>query len=62
VLLSVSNSGRVLQCYSCKEYSHIRPECLNRDKWSIEDRAVRKVGASALKAKGTAKGLNKSEP
>jgi hypothetical protein len=50
------------QCYGCKEYGHIRPDCPNKDKWSAEDRAVRKVGASAPKAKGTAKGLDKSEP
>jgi hypothetical protein len=49
------------QCYGCKEYGHIRPDCPNKDKWSAEDRAVRKVGASAPKAKGTAKGLDKSE-
>jgi hypothetical protein len=49
------------QCYGCKEYGHIRPDCPNKDKWSAKDRAVRKVGASAPKAKGTAKGLNKSE-
>jgi hypothetical protein len=61
-LPSVSNSGRVLQCYGCKEYGHIRLECPNRDKWSAEDRAVRKVGASAPKAKSTAKGSEKLEP
>jgi hypothetical protein len=61
-LPSVSNLGRVLQCYGCKEYGHIRLECPNRDKWSAEDRAVRKVGASAPKAKSTAKGSEKLEP
>jgi hypothetical protein len=50
------------QCYRCKEYSHIRPDCPNKDKWSTKDYAVRKVGTSAPKAKGTIKGLDKSEP
>jgi hypothetical protein len=49
------------QYYGCKEYGHIRPDCPNKDKWSAKDCVVRKVGVSALKAKGTAKGLNKLE-
>jgi hypothetical protein len=56
-----TRSVTTLQCYRCKEYGHIRPDCPNKDKWSAEDRIVRKVGASAPKAKGTAKGLDKSE-
>jgi hypothetical protein len=50
-----------LQCYGCREYGHIRSECPNRDKWSAEDRAIRKVGASAPKAKSIAKTADKSE-
>jgi hypothetical protein len=60
--VGVMRSITSLQCYRCKEYGHIRPDCPNKDKWSAKDRAVRKVGTSAPKAKGTAKGLDKSEP
>jgi hypothetical protein len=52
----------MLQCYGYKEYGHIRLECPNRDKWSAEDRTVRKVGISAPKAKSTTKGSKKLEP
>jgi hypothetical protein len=62
VLPSVSNSGRVLQCYGCKEYGHIRPECPNRDKWSAEDRAVRKVSASDSKAESANKASDRPKP
>jgi hypothetical protein len=50
-----------LQYYRYKEYGSIRPDYPNKDKWSAKDCVVRKVGISALKAKGTTKGLNKSE-
>jgi hypothetical protein len=50
------------QCYGCREYGHIRPECPNRDKWAPEDTAVHRVGAGASKARSATKVPAKSEP
>jgi hypothetical protein len=57
-----SRAPNTLQCYGCKEYGHIRSECPNRDKWSAEDRAVRKVGASVSKAESANKASDKPKP
>jgi hypothetical protein len=50
------------QYYGCREYSYIRPECPNRDKWAPKDTAVHRVGVGALKARSATKVPAKSEP
>jgi hypothetical protein len=40
-----------VQCYGCKEYGHIRPDCPNKDKWSAEASVSQSHACSMMRLK-----------